>query len=160
MGFPNYEISDLGNVFNIPQNRVMRTSLTRDGRVKISLINSYRERRTCSVALLVAEAFVEPPNELCDHVVYLDGDTTNLAAQNLAWRPRGFAWKYFHQFKMDQPLHYKNIPVLNLDTGDRYASIIACGIREGVLFDDVWRSTYTGDQIFPYGHSYEILHRV
>lgn len=158
--FPTYEISDLGNVWNIKFNKPMRTSITSFGHVKISLVDrDTQKRHTRSVAVLVAEAFVEPPNALCDQVVPLDGDPTNLAAQNLVWRPKGFAWKYIHQFKIEQPLHYKNLPICNLATGDRYSSIISCCKIEGLLFRDVWRSTYTGEAIFPSGARYEIFNR-
>lgn len=158
--FPDYEISDLGNVFNIRTEKQMKTSITRFGHVKISLLDRSKQRHSRSVAYLVAEAFVEPPGPLCDKVVVLDGDPTNLAAQNLAWRPWWFVCTYTRQLKSDQPLHMKNIPVVNQMTGDRYSSIIACGMREGLIFKHIWRSTYTGDRIFPYGHSYEIFKRV
>lgn len=158
--FPTYEVSDLGNIWNTKFNKQMRTSVTSFGHVKISLVDRRTSiRHTRSVAVLVAEAFVEPPNILCDQVVPLDADPTNLAAQNLVWRPKGFAWKYIHQFKIDQPVHYKNLPVRNMMTGDRYNSIIACSKNEGLLFDDVWRSTYTGDAIFPNDDCYEIINR-
>jgi hypothetical protein len=158
-GFSSYEVSDLGNVFNVRRNTPMRTSINNHGHVKISLMADNGERRTVMVKDLVADAFVEPPNHRCDHVVVLDGDMLNVAADNLTWRTKGFTWKYIRQLRTEQPLQYKNLPIFNVRTGDRYNSIIAAGTHLGLLFDDIWRSTYTGAKLFPYGDSFEVVHR-
>lgn len=156
--FPSYEISNFGRVHNLYLDTIMKTSKTIFGHVKISLVSDWDHMRyTRSVAQLVAEAFVEPPNDFCDHVVVLDGDFSNLSAENLAWRPNWFAWKYTRQLKIIQPVHYQNLVVKNVRTGDRYSSIITAGMVEGLLFDDIWRSTYTGDAIFPNGGIFEIV---
>ncbi len=139
----------------------MRTSRTGFGNVKLTFKSDYAdERLTRSVALLVAEAFVEPMNEMCDHVIILDGDFTNLKADNLEWRPRWYAWKYARQFRLPQPIYYKNLEVHNTVTDSYYDSVIDAGITEGLLFADIWRSTYTGQKLFPHGFSFEIVERV
>lgn len=158
-GYSSYEISDLGNVFNVRRNAMMRTSVNNHGHLKISLVDDYGERHTLMVASLVAEAFVEPPEPNCDHVCILDGDQLNVAADNLTWRTKGFVWKYIRQLRIDQPVYYKNLPVINQRTGDRYNSIMNAGMHLGLLFDDIWRSTYTGARIFPYGDSFEVVKR-
>lgn len=161
--FPDYMIGDQGNVFNKRLNRTMATSLTKWGTVKISLINREGNRRTMGVIYLVAEAFVEKPNmseyntSVCDHVIVKNGDPTNISAENLAWRPRWFAWKYVAQFRKEWPSHYHNLAVINRKTGRIYRNIIEAGIDDGVLFHDIWRSTYSGAFIFPYDAIYEIL---
>lgn len=156
--FPNYEISNLGNVLNLRTERLMRTSNTGFGHVKITLVSEYDGKRyTRSVAQMVAKEFVSPPNALCDHLVILDGDFENVCADNLVWRPRGFAWKYTHQLKEHQPVYYRNLMVRNLLNDEVYGSIIEAGMSEGLLFDDVWRSTYTGDRIFPHGSVFEVV---
>ena len=159
--FPNYEISNFGQIYNIKKDKMMRTSRTSFGHVKITLTSEWDgQRYTRSVAQMVAEAFVEPPNLLSDHVVVLDGNFSNLTAENLVWRPRWYAWLYTHQLKTQQPIHYRNLPVINLMTGDEYKSIVDAGMTEGLLFADIWRSTYTSAQIFPYGAIFEVLDRV
>ncbi|MET0786723.1 MAG: NUMOD4 domain-containing protein [Paenisporosarcina sp.] len=159
--FTNYQISNFGNIYNIKYDMYMRTSVNNFGHVKITL-KSHRtgQRYTRSVAQMVAEAFVEPPNLLCDAVVVLDGDFTNVRAENLVWRPTWFSWRYTHQLKWPQPLHYRNLPVINLQTGVEYNSIIEAGMNEGLLFADIWRSTYTGAPIFPYKAVFKVLQRV
>lgn len=158
--FPDYEIDASGQIYNSRTRQVMRTSLTNHGHTKITLMAPDRSRHTRSVAVLVADAFVQPPNEFCDRVVVLDGNFANVAAHNLVWRPQWFAWKYTRQLKSDQPLHYQNLRVANVNDNVEYISIIQAGMAEGLLFDDVWRSTYSGAPIFPYGAIFEITERV
>lgn len=156
--FPNYMISDKGRVKIVKTGKIMRTSITSYGNVKITLLDEHTgERYTRSVAQLVGEAFIMPSNILCDQVVPLDGNVTNLDADNLVWRPRWFAWKYSRQFKVPQPIHYFNLPVINVITGAKYSCIEEAAVTEGLLFEDIWRSTYTGDQIFPDQAIFEVL---
>ncbi len=81
-------------------------------------------------------------------------------ADNLAWRPERFAWLYTRQMKKPQPVYYKNLEIHNHTTDRYYESIIDAGITEGLLFADIWRSTYTGETVFPYGHQFEVVERV
>ena len=155
--FPNYLVSDLGHIYNKRREQYMRTSQQQDGHVKITLADEHSMRHTRSVANLVAEAFVQPPHESCDHVILLDGDFTNVSAANLAWRPRWLAYKYTQQLKVYQPIHFKNLHVRNITEGIEYGCIIDAGIAEGLLFTDIWRSTYSGDALFPYWHVFEIF---
>ena len=158
--FPNYQISSLGRVYNIRRDRLMSVSCTNHGHAKIKLTDFDGTQHTRSVALLVASSFVEAPNLLCDQVIMLDGDLTNLDAQNLAWRPQWFAWRYTRQLKEDQPVYYHNLNVVNLNEEVSYNSIVEAGVTEGLLFDDIWRSTYQRSQVFPHGHVFEIVERV
>lgn len=158
--FPAYEISNRGEVYNTKRRQEMRTSVNNFGHVKITLTDYDGRRYTRSVAMLVATAFVEPPNILCDHLVVLDGDFTNVQADNLAWRPEWFAWKYTRQLKIPQPTHFQNLHTRNIDTGQEYESIIQASIVEGLLFTQVWKSTYSRIGVFPHGHRFEIIERV
>ena len=153
--FPFYTVSNDGIVWNTRYGQPQAHSYTQHGDPKVTLTN-YDGRATLSVRVLVAEAFVPRPDDLSDTVILLNNDRTDLRAENLAWRPRWFAWNYAHQFKKDFPPHYHNIPVVNLETGQEYPSIIICGMLEGLLFDDIWRSTNTGDRIYPSGTNYAV----
>lgn len=159
--FPTYQISNFGRIFNTRLCQIMRTSKTTFGHVKITLKSeNSQERFTRSVAVMVAEAFVESPHWLCDQVIILDGNLNNLCFNNLAWRPRWFAWKYTRQLRVKQPNHYCNLVVYNISTNYYYNNIIEAGMMEGLLFDDIWRSTYTAAPLFPYGYIFEIKERV
>lgn len=160
-GFSNYEISTLGEVFNIREQRLMRTSRTPWGHVKITMVSDWDNcRYTRSVAQMVAEAFVRPPNVFCDRVVVLDGNLGNVASENLVWRPRWFAWKYAHQVRVPQPTHFLNLSVLEITQKLEFQSVIEAGMTLGLLFTDIWRSTYTGYEVFPGGFIFEIAERV
>lgn len=158
--FPSYEISSFGQVYNNRTRQLMRISRNNHGHTKITLTSSDGSRHTRSVALMVAEAFVRAPNIMCDHLVVLDGDLRNVRADNLAWRPRWFAWKYSHQLKVDQPNHFLTLPVVNLTTHREYENIVQAGVEEGVLFEDIWVSTYSKKQVFPHGFVFEVVQRV
>lgn len=158
--FPRYEVSDRGEIYNTRTRQMMRTSLNTHGHVKINLADEVGERHTRSVALLVAQAFVPSPNHLCDYLILLDGNLERVEASNLAWRPRWFAWKYTQQLKIQQPLHYRNLPVRDMAHNFTYNSIVEAGIEEGLLFHDVWRSTYTEMEVFPTGAVFEVTERV
>lgn len=159
--FPHYQISSLGRVYNIRDDRIMSTSRNNHGHVKITLTcDDSTDRYTRSVAVLVGEAFVEAPDELSNQIVLLDGDLGNVCAHNLVWRPRWYAWKYVRQFKVVQPLHFKNLPVRNVIEGHEYNSIVEAGMKEGLLFEDIWLSMNTGKPIYPHRHVFEVVERV
>lgn len=159
-GFPRYQVSTEGRIYNKATGHFMRYSPNNYGHPKISLLTETGARYTRSVAFLVARAFLIKPNHLCDRIIYLNGDLEDIRAENLAWRPRGFGWRYSRQFKIPQPTYYKNLPVVNLDTQIEYDNIIEAGRAEGLLFDHIWRSTYSGDPVFPTGSVWKIEERV
>lgn len=158
--FPEYEVSSLGRIFNRKRDLMMKTSQTNHGHIKITLKHESGERYTRSVAMLVAEAFVTAPNLLCNQLILLDGNLSNVKASNLAWRPAWFAWKYTRQLKEEQPLYFRNLRVANMTDNVEYSCIVDAGMFEGLLFADIWRSTYTGNRVFPTGSVFEITERV
>lgn len=158
--FPNYKISSFGRVYSISRDHIMSVSTTNHGHSKITLANENGERCTRSVTLLVAEAFVPGRDVMSDQVVVLDGDHNNACVSNLVWRPRWFAWQYARQLRVEQPLHYRNLPVIDITTDQEYDSIVQAGVTEGLLFSSIWRSTYTGYTVYPNDSVFEILKRV
>lgn len=166
--FPNYEVSNHGGIYNRLLKRLMSTSLTREGNVKISLLSIEDGKRyTRSVAKLVAEAFVEKPKihevhprrHYPDQVVMLDGNLSNVRADNLVWRPRWMAWLYREQLTTPQPERYYKFRIRNLRTGIEYDSVIEAGMSLGLLFSLIYESTYTGKALFPYWDRFEELGR-
>lgn len=159
--FPDYKVSNLGRIYNTRLDEYMRISRTQFGHSKITLVSSWDGKRyTRSVANLVAERFVMKPGVLCDHVVLLDGDQTNLAAYNMVWRPSWFSWKYARQLRTQQPRYFFNLPVCDVTTGIVYESIAEAGMTLGLLFEDIWKSCSTGLKIYPDGAIFQTVKRV
>jgi len=159
-GFKDYRISNRGRLYNQTQDFVMTPSRTRMGTFKINLVDDNGVQVTRSVGKLVAEAFVEPSDAISDAVVYLDGDLSNLDSRNLVWRPRWFMHKYQLQLKERHPEGYYNLEIINVQTGTIYPNIVSAGVAEGLLFSDLWRSTYTGAEIYPNGHEFYFTGKV
>lgn len=163
--FPRYQVSSRGEIINLDSGRPVRTSTTNHGDVKVKLWRD-GESFTRSVKVLVAKAFVEKPDVdirlsgPCSSVIVLDGDPQNLNAWNLAWRPKHFAWKYTHQLRVSQPNRYHSLAVENLKTGKAYPNVVEAGMTEGLLFDDIWRSTYMETECFPNRSTWIVVERV
>ena len=156
--YPHYEVSDLGRIYSHIRDKIMAPSYTTFGHMKVCLRSPWDHHRvTKGVALLVAEAFVEAPTEECNYVIILDGDFTHVAARNLMWRPRWMVHRYTRQLKVEQPINFQNLPCVNIVTGVRYRNVIEAGMTEGLLFKDIWFSTYTGQELFPNGAIFEIV---
>lgn len=155
--FPDYKVSNMGRVAGMYKSSLMRVHTTQYGHAKINMVDCTKQRRTRSVALLVANAFVEPEYPDCDHVIVKNMDYADLRAVNLAWRPDWFAWKYAHQFKIQAPVHYHNLRVVDVVHGLTYLNIIEAAADQGLLFHDIWRSTYTGDECYPARSIFEVI---
>ncbi len=153
--FPNYLISNYGDIVNAHSGRWMAQSKTLQGVPKVGLIKGTRQY-TRSVSVLVAETFVRGRDTLCDTPIRLDGDRTNNRADNLVWRPRWFAWEYTHQFSsIDQNAHIG--PIRDPETGRRYLDVYEAAIINGLLFKDIRRSIVVGDPCFPTYQRFETI---
>lgn len=74
----------------------------RQGFVMANLMTEDGRKVTRSVALLVADAYLNAPrNENYNSVIHLDGDKGNCEATNLMWRPRWYAVRYHRMFSED-----------------------------------------------------------
>lgn len=159
-GFPRYQVSTEGRIYNAATKRFMKLSPNNFGHPKISLLTDYGQRYTRSVAFIVAKVFIEPPNELCDRIIHLNGDLEDVRSENLAWRPRWFGWRYARQMKVEQPEYYKNQPVVNLETNMEYENVIEAGLSEGLLFDNIYHAAQHGNSVFPTGSVWAFEQRV
>lgn len=153
--FPNYLLSNTGDVVNKNSGRWMSQSQTKQGVVKIGLVRGDRQF-TRSVGVMVAEAFVFGKSDLCNTPIHLDGDRTNNRADNLAWRPRWFAWEYAHQFSsVDENAHLG--PIRDLESGRRYLDVYEAAIINGLLFKDIRKSLVMGEPTFPTLQHFEMV---
>jgi hypothetical protein len=153
--FPDYAVSDLGEVHNIKTGMPRRTSVNQQGIVKISLYLG-RELITRSVAVMVAEAFVEGQSEFFNTPIHLDGDRENCRADNLMWRPRWFAVQYHRQFHSED-FHRMDVRIEELTTGKEYECVKDACMDLGLYYNDVYRSYIHERQIPLTRHEFRLV---
>lgn len=81
-GFPNYRISNLGNVYNINSNEYIKP-FNNNGYKRVNLYYN-RKQKSIYVHRLVAEAFLDNFNN-CRVINHKDEDKTNNCVNNLEW---------------------------------------------------------------------------
>jgi hypothetical protein len=146
-GFPNYEITNCGRVFNTKTGREMVLSPTMNGDLTVGLTRYGRQHRF-SVKCLVARNFVEGESNLFNTPILLDCDQRNLVANNILWRPRWFAWKYTRQFH-EQHNWYFFGPIADVETLIEYRNYIEVAVTFGLLCSDIMQSIYNQKSVFP-----------
>jgi NUMOD4 motif len=148
-GFEHYVVSNEGRVYNQYLQREMILSPTQNGELTVGLtVRGQQSRR--SVKVLVAEAFVNGKDDLCNTPIQKDMNRENLNASNLEWRPRWFAWKYRRQFE-DIPHWVYTGPVQDTTTKEEYEHILEAATTLGILFSDIRLSIYNATPVFPVG---------
>lgn len=81
--YPNYTISDKGDVINIKTNKQLKPYTRKDGYVVVSLSKGGKKYK-CYLHRLVAETFIPNPDNL-PQVNHIDEDKTNNCVSNLEW---------------------------------------------------------------------------
>lgn len=82
-GFPRYEVTTYGDVFN--QNGLkLKQEKTKNGYLRVSLSNDKIKHKRMSVHRLVAEAFIQNPNNL-PQVDHKNEIKTDNSVSNLRW---------------------------------------------------------------------------
>lgn len=146
--FPDYLVSVTGQVFRSSSQRPVAVSFNQQGIAKVGLMQNGVQRHR-SLAKLVAEAHLPRHiNPTFDTPIHLNGDRSNCAVGNLAWRPRWFAWKYHHQFV--EPYHNPiNVPLYDQETGERYENSLHVAMVNGVMEKDVVRAVLNRTYVWP-----------
>lgn len=149
VGFPNYKLSSEGEVRNERTDKVLKLSSNQFGVVRIGLMKQDENRQvTLSLPRLVATMFVQGRSATFNTPINLNGDRNDNRAKNLAWRPRWFAVKFFHQFEeFEEPLFRTKIQ--DVETSKNYSDSRECAAANGLLEEDVMKSVVNGSPCFP-----------
>lgn len=153
--FPEYVISNFGDIVNANSGRWMAQSQNQNGVWKVGLFKNGRQH-TRSVGVLVAETFVVGRDEISDTVVHLDGILEHNRADNLAWRPRWFAHAYAAQFGGVHDLSRIG-PIRDISTNDRYMDVHEAAIICGLLMEDIRKSIVMGTPCFPTHQRFQMV---
>jgi NUMOD4 motif len=148
-GYPNYEITSYGRIFNKRTRREMIFTPNTQGELTVGLVKDGHQMRY-SVKCLVARTFVDGNTDEFNTPIYLDGDMHNLRADNILWRPRWFAWRYKRQFSVSPPW-YTSMRILDVTTQTEYNNIMEAAIDNGLLCADILKSVYNETIVFPTG---------
>lgn len=153
--FPNYSVSDLGNVRNQKLERDMAITTNQRGIPKVALsVDGLQYQR--ALAPLVAREFVEGETTLFNTPIHLDGDQQNCFYENLVWRPRWFAVRYHAQFRTRSE-HTINVPIKDTVTGVVYKNSLDAALSNGLLERDLVMAILNNTVAFPVWHEFEII---
>ena len=119
-GFPNYEVSDSGEIRNIKRDKLLTSYISRFGYKRVRLFKDGKCFQFM-VHRLVADAFALNPNKL-PQVNHLDGIKTNNVISNLEWVTRSqnqqHAW-----YQLNVNSGWVKQPVICINNGVTYPSI-------------------------------------
>ena len=136
--YPNYEVSDAGEVKNVITGKIIKGALC-DGYHKVAL---YPGKKTMKVHRLVALHFIENPENkpMVDHI---DRDKTNNHVSNLRWvtnSENGLNTDYYAK-KTDGTEHIKVTPYQRFCVQIRGRTTISKTFKtlnEAIAFRDQW----------------------
>lgn len=158
IGFPNYAISNLGNVRNEKTGRMLSQSVTQSGSAKVGLMSSHlgMAQQTVAVTPLVAYAFLpDPPNHRFNTPINVDGDRSNNCVDNLMWRPRWFAVKYHMQFHND--IRGFSVPIIEIHTEEKFETSWDAAVKYGLLDIEIAVAAMNRTYVFPTNQEFRVL---
>ncbi len=152
--FPNYMISNCGDVINKDSGRPIRATHNPQGALKVGLVSG-SQQSTRSLKLLVARCFVEGEDDIHDTPIQLDGIQDNVWFENLRWRPRWFALEYTKQLR-DVSDNDLLGPIID-NHGNIYMTVYEAGVVNGLLFRDIRKSIIMHETVFPTFQIFEFV---
>jgi hypothetical protein len=159
--FPMYSVSNIGEGRNDETDRYMSKLVNQRGIVNVGLTRD-RVQYKRSLTLLVAEHFIDKPRdtsgkwlEAFDTPINLDGDRFNNHADNIVWRPRWFATKYYQQFQQSHACF--NRPVEIIETGEMFETSFAAATALGLLDREIAISVMTKNYVWPINQHFRVV---
>lgn len=145
--FPGSSVSNEGRVRNDKTGHVRILLMNSHGIVNVGLYRDNVQHRR-SVAVLVAEAFLPRPKlAVFNTPIHLNGDRTDIRADNLELRPLWFARAYHMQFS--QPRRGLAKPIEDTATGECFKNSWEAAIKFGLLDREILLAVYNRTYVFP-----------
>lgn len=154
--FPDYAVSDQGEIVNIKTKVSRKISINQHGIAKISLYQDSNRLITRSLAILVADVFVQGKTDFFNTPMHLDGDRLNCRADNLMWRPRWFVVRYHRQFDSEE-FHASDVHIEEINSGMEFYSVKQACMDLGLYYNDVYRSYIHGEPIALTGEEFRLV---
>lgn len=128
--FPNYAISDEGEVVNVRHGRTLSPVLEPNGTLRVML---YRdgERHKMLLHHLVAAAYI-PGWAPRRHIEFIDGDPTNCHVMNLQLKFPG------DELNRYIPVHVRGQRVMIVETGDTFKNAYTCARHLGTNASNIY----------------------
>lgn len=154
--FPGYLVSDTGNVQNNETGRMMAKLVNQRGIVNVGLMRRGIQYKR-SVSVLVADAFVKTARSLeFDTPINLNGNRTDNRAENLIWRPRWFAIRFFQQFGHTALWHINN-PIQDVKSEEVFENSWDAVTKYGLLHREIAISISSKTYVWPTYQRFRIL---
>lgn len=127
--FPNYAVSNLGNIKNIITNKILVGGKDKDGYRQVTLIKNGKQfnRRICR---LVALTFIDNPNNL-PQVNHKDERVDNDNVNNLEWCTAAYNNTYGNR------LNNSRKPVICIETQQQYKGLREAEKCTGILHTSI-----------------------
>ena len=152
-GYSKYMISDQGRVLNSDTDLLRRSFQNQLGITMLRLTSYNGKQVTRSLAVMVAEAFVEGRSDTFDCPIHLDGNRKNCNADNLMWRPRWFAVRYHKQFN-NHAFHNATPKIRCEDTGEKFYTMKDPATKYGMIGMEILNAAVNGQCVFPQGYTF------
>lgn len=156
--FPGYSINPLGHVRRDANERPVVIRLNQYQVPYVGLMRDWKQHIR-SLPKLMAETFLDPPSDIFDTPIQLDGDPMNCRVDNLMWRPRWYAVRYKNQFEepYDNPIES---PVRARETGEIFRNSFDAACRYGLLEREVVLSVLNRTPAWPTYQIFELVEDV
>lgn len=124
-GFPDYSVSDAGYVMNTRTGRVLKSSPDNYGYITVHLCKD-EQWYTKRVHRLVAETFLEQPNEESWQVNHINGNKRDNRLSNLEYVTPSENMYHAYAHGMNHWVGYNERPVRIVETGEVFKSQAEC----------------------------------
>lgn len=153
--FPKYSVSPEGRVRNERTKKELVLTVNQFGVAQVGLFKNNRQYKR-GVALLVANAFLDPPAmEAFNTPINLDGDRTNNSVENLMWRPRWFAIKYHQQFTNGKRGFTK--PIVEIHSNEKFPTSWEAATKYGLLDREIMIATLNRTYVWPTFQEFRLI---